>query len=68
MLGSIAEGVTEATGFLEGQDALYCECFPRDGRDHRWAGNGQIRIQGVSLGAEYRSRRSIWVILEPVFV
>ena len=50
MLGSIAEGVTEATGFLEGQDALCTvNAFRAMGVTIEGPSNGQIRIQGVGL-------------------
>lgn len=50
MLGSIAEGVTEATGFLEGQDALCTvNAFRAMGVTIDGPSNGQIRIQGVGL-------------------
>ena len=50
MLGSIAEGITEATGFLEGQDALCTvNAFRAMGVTIDGPSNGQIRIQGVGL-------------------
>ena len=50
MLGSIAEGITEATGFLEGQDALCTvNAFRAMGVTVDGPSNGQIRIQGVEL-------------------
>ena len=50
MLGSIAEGITEATGFLEGQDALCTvNAFRAMGVTVDGPSNGQIRIQGVGL-------------------
>ena len=50
MLGSIAEGITESTGFLEGQDALCTvNAFRAMGVTVDGPSNGQIRIQGVGL-------------------
>lgn len=50
MLGSIAEGITEATGFLEGQDALCTvNAFRAMGVTIDGPRNGQVRIQGVGL-------------------
>ena len=50
MLGSIAEGITEATGFLEGQDALCTvNAFRAMGVTIDGPRNGQVRVQGVGL-------------------
>ncbi|PDH38705.1 MAG: 3-phosphoshikimate 1-carboxyvinyltransferase [Halieaceae bacterium MED-G27] len=50
MLGSIAEGITEATGFLEGQDALCTvNAFRAMGVTIDGPRDGQVRIQGVGL-------------------
>lgn len=50
MLGSIAEGITEATGFLEGQDALCTvNAFRAMGVTIDGPRDGQVWIQGVGL-------------------
>ena len=50
MLGSLAEGVTEVQGFLEGEDSLNTlRCFRAMGVDIEGPANGRVRIQGVGL-------------------
>ncbi|MFT7388499.1 MAG: 3-phosphoshikimate 1-carboxyvinyltransferase [Candidatus Endobugula sp.] len=50
MLGSVAEGVTEVTGFLEGQDALATlQAFRDMGVKIDGPDNGKVTIHGVGL-------------------
>jgi len=50
MLGSIANGVTEVEGFLEGDDALATlEAFRAMGVDIEGPTNGHVKINGVGL-------------------
>ncbi|MGC9457226.1 MAG: 3-phosphoshikimate 1-carboxyvinyltransferase [Halothiobacillaceae bacterium] len=50
MLGSLAEGVTEVTGFLEGEDSLNTlRCFKSMGVQIEGPEAGQVRIRGVGL-------------------
>ncbi|MFP4154200.1 MAG: 3-phosphoshikimate 1-carboxyvinyltransferase [Halothiobacillaceae bacterium] len=50
MLGSLAEGVTEVTGFLEGEDSLNTlRCFRAMGVSIEGPEAGRVRIQGVGL-------------------
>ena len=50
MLGSLAEGITEVTGFLEGEDALATlAAFRAMGVRIEGPYNGELRIQGVGL-------------------
>jgi len=50
MLGSIAEGVTRVSGFLEGEDALATdERIPRARRAHRRTERGNVTVHGVGL-------------------
>ena len=50
MLGSLAEGVTEVDGFLEGEDALATiEAFRAMGVKIDGPKQGKVRIQGVGL-------------------
>ncbi|HMX98216.1 MAG TPA: bifunctional prephenate dehydrogenase/3-phosphoshikimate 1-carboxyvinyltransferase [Agitococcus sp.] len=50
MLGSIAEGVTEVSGFLEGEDALATlQAFRDMGVVIEGPKNGEVRIHGVGL-------------------
>ncbi len=50
MLGSIAEGVTEISGFLEGEDALATlRAFRHLGVAIDGPRDGQVRIQGVGM-------------------
>ena len=50
MLGSLAEGVTEVTGFLEGEDALATlQAFRDMGVVIEGPKNGEVRIHGVGL-------------------
>ncbi|HET8731613.1 MAG TPA: bifunctional prephenate dehydrogenase/3-phosphoshikimate 1-carboxyvinyltransferase [Moraxellaceae bacterium] len=50
MLGSLAEGVTDVTGFLEGEDALATlQAFRDMGVVIEGPNNGNVRIHGVGL-------------------
>jgi 3-phosphoshikimate 1-carboxyvinyltransferase len=50
MLGSLAEGVTQVSGFLEGQDSLATlRAFRAMGVDIEGPSAGQLRIRGVGL-------------------
>ncbi|NOZ53493.1 MAG: 3-phosphoshikimate 1-carboxyvinyltransferase [Gammaproteobacteria bacterium] len=50
MLGSLAEGVTEITGFLEGEDSLATlAAFRAMGVDIEGPNNGRVVVQGVGL-------------------
>lgn len=50
MLGSLAEGVTEVDGFLEGEDALATlQAFRDMGVSIHGPDQGKVRIQGVGL-------------------
>ena len=50
MLGSIAEGVTQVTGFLEGEDCLSTlKAFRAMGVPIEGPSNGEVIIQGVGL-------------------
>jgi 3-phosphoshikimate 1-carboxyvinyltransferase len=50
MLGSLADGVTEVTGFLEGEDALATlQAFRDMGVTIEGPSNGEVRIHGVGL-------------------
>ena len=50
MLGSLAEGVTEVTGFLEGEDALATlQAFRDMGVVIEGPNNGNVKIHGVGL-------------------
>ncbi|OUR91017.1 3-phosphoshikimate 1-carboxyvinyltransferase [Cycloclasticus sp. 44_32_T64] len=50
MLGSLAEGVTEVSGFLEAEDALATlKTFQNMGVEIDRLGEGQLRIHGVGL-------------------
>lgn len=50
MLGSLAKGTTEVTGFLEGADCLSSiDCFQKMGVNIENKGNGNVIIQGRGL-------------------
>jgi 3-phosphoshikimate 1-carboxyvinyltransferase len=50
MLGSIAEGVTEVTGFLQGEDSLATlQAFRSLGVNIEGPDNGHVRIHGVGM-------------------
>lgn len=50
MLGSLAEGVTEVSGFLEGEDSLSTlNAFRAMGVDIQRPGVGDVRIRGVGM-------------------
>ena len=51
MLGSLADGVTEVSGFLEGEDSLATlEAFRAMGVRIERPGPGRVRIHGVGMG------------------
>lgn len=50
MLGALADGVTEITGFLQGEDSLNTlRCFRAMGVEISEPVDGQVRVQGVGL-------------------
>jgi len=50
MFGSLAEGVTDVNGFLEGEDCLSTmKAFRAMGVDIEHSGEGRVRIHGVGL-------------------
>ena len=50
MLGSLAEGVTEVTGFLEGEDSLATlKAFRAMGVEIEGPNQGNVTIQGVGM-------------------
>ena len=50
MLGSLAEGTTKITNFLQGEDCLSTlSCFNALGVKHTWTGSNQLNIMGVGL-------------------
>jgi len=50
MLGSLAEGITEVSGFLEGEDSLATlKAFKAMGVTIEGPVNGQVRVHGVGL-------------------
>ncbi|MDH5219317.1 MAG: 3-phosphoshikimate 1-carboxyvinyltransferase, partial [Gammaproteobacteria bacterium] len=50
MLGSLADGVTEVSGFLEGEDSLATLCAFRDmGVKIEGPDNGRVVIHGVGI-------------------
>ncbi len=50
MLGALAEGETEITGFLEGEDSLNTlRCFRRMGVEIEGPEDGRVRVRGVGL-------------------
>jgi len=50
MFGSLAEGVTEVNGFLEGEDCLSTmRAFRAMGVDIEHSGEGRVRINGVGI-------------------
>ena len=60
MLGSIAEGVTEVTGFLQGEDSLATlEAFRSLGVNIEGPNNGQVRIHGVGMHGLRAANRSL---------
>ena len=67
MLGSLAEGVTEVTGFLEGDDALATlQAFRDMGVDIEGPDNGRVVIHGVGMkGLKTPSREEVQTDAEP---
>ncbi len=62
MLGSIAEGMTEVSGFLEGEDALATlQAFRDMGVVIEGPEQGRVRIHGVGLHGLQAPRASIYV-------
>lgn len=62
MLGSIAEGVTEVEGFLEGEDALATlQAFRDMGVVIEGPVNGYVKIHGVGLHGLKAPSRSLYV-------
>lgn len=50
MLGALAEGTTEVSGFLQGEDSLHTlKCFQNMGVRIEGPNDGQVRIEGVGL-------------------
>ena len=50
MLGSLAEGITEVSGFLEGEDALATlQAFRAMGVQIEGPDNGRVTIHGVGM-------------------
>jgi len=65
MLGALAEGVTEVSGFLEGEDSLNTlRCFRRMGvkiEDPETLGAGHVRIHGVGLHGLKKPDGTLWL-------
>ncbi|MGK0673374.1 MAG: 3-phosphoshikimate 1-carboxyvinyltransferase [Halothiobacillaceae bacterium] len=65
MLGALAEGVTEVSGFLEGEDSLNTlRCFRRMGvniEGPETLGAGRVRIHGVGLRGLKRPDGPLWL-------
>jgi len=65
MLGALAEGVTEVSGFLEGEDSLNTlRCFRRMGvkiEDPETLGAGRVRIHGVGLHGLQKPDGTLWL-------
>lgn len=65
MLGALAEGVTEVSGFLEGEDSLNTlRCFRRMGvniEGPETLGAGRVRIHGVGLHGLKRPDGPLWL-------
>jgi 3-phosphoshikimate 1-carboxyvinyltransferase len=65
MLGALAEGVTEVSGFLEGEDSLNTlRCFRRMGvkiEDPETLGAGRVRIHGVGLHGLKKPDGTLWL-------
>ncbi len=65
MFGALAEGVTEVSGFLEGEDSLNTlRCFRRMGvniEDPSTLGAGRVRIHGVGLHGLKKPEDALWL-------
>ncbi|MEW6764725.1 MAG: 3-phosphoshikimate 1-carboxyvinyltransferase [Pseudomonadota bacterium] len=65
MFGSLAEGVTEVSGFLEGEDSLNTlRCFRRMGVEiegPETLGTGRVRIHGVGLSGLKNPDSPLWL-------
>ena len=62
MFGSIAEGVTEVSGFLEGEDSLHTlEAFQAMGVAIERGGPGEVRIEGRGARAITPARDTIYL-------
>jgi 3-phosphoshikimate 1-carboxyvinyltransferase len=65
MFGALAEGVTEVSGFLEGEDSLNTlRCFRRMGvqiEDPSTLGAGRVRIHGVGLYGLKQPDSALWL-------
>lgn len=65
MFGALAEGVTEVSGFLEGEDSLNTlRCFRRMGveiEDPSTLGAGRVRIHGVGLHGLKQPDSALWL-------
>jgi len=65
MFGSLAEGVTEVSGFLEGEDSLNTlRCFRRMGvaiEGPETLGAGRVRIHGVGLQGLKQPDSALWL-------
>ena len=65
MLGALAEGVTEVSGFLQGEDSLNTlRCFRRMGvliEDPETLGAGRVRIHGVGLHGLKQPDGVLWL-------
>ena len=67
MLGALAEGVTQVTGLLEGEDVLCTlAAFRAMGVAADGPSQGRLTIHGAGLhGLRVRRSRSIWAIPVP---
>jgi 3-phosphoshikimate 1-carboxyvinyltransferase len=62
MFGSIAQGVTEVTGFLEGEDSLHTlEAFQAMGVSIERGAPGEVRIEGRGAAALVPAGRDIYL-------
>ncbi len=62
MLGSLAEGVTEVSGFLEAEDALATlKSFQSMGVNIEQLGEGRVRIHGVGLHGLKKPESDLYV-------
>ena len=62
MLGSLAEGITEVSGFLEAEDALATlKAFQSMGVNIERLGEGRVRIHGVGLRGLKAPKKELYV-------